>query len=176
MTPKRPRIGQAVLALGAGIGLPFLLLAAPAVLNPDRAARAALAFPMAPLVEYGAQKVVYQVSQRGSWRDRSREAWRLVHVLNNHIRAVEPDDVTIAVLFHGDGIDALQRAKDDPNLGHAFDALRKRGVKFRVCLNTLQAYAVPLEALHGVKADDLVQAAVAELVHLQKQGYAYIRF
>lgn len=130
----------------------------------------------APAVDYGAQKVVYHVSTRGSWRDRESEARRLVAVLNNHIHAIEPDTVDIQVILQGDGIDVLRRAKSNPQLARSIDALRSKGVVFRVCANTLDAYRVGLETLHGVKESDLVQAGVAELIHLQRQGYGYLKF
>jgi len=129
-----------------------------------------------PDAAYGAQKVVYHVSSKGNWRDREAEAWRLVSVLNNHINAIEPDDIDLHVIFQGDGVDALQRAKVNPVLGAAFDALRKRGVKLRICANTLEAYRVLPDTLHGVKPEELVRAAVAELAHLQQQGFVYIKF
>lgn len=125
---------------------------------------------------YGAQKVVYHVSNKGTWRDREAEAWRLIAVLNNHITAIEPEDVDLRVIFQGDGIDALQRAKANPALGAAFDNLRKRGVLIRICANTLEAYRVLPETLHNVKQPELVRAAVAELAHLQQQGFTYIKF
>lgn len=137
---------------------------------------ASAAIIRAPVTEYGPQKVVYHVSTRGSWRDRESEAWRLVAVVNNHVAAVEPDPVELQVVFQGDGIDALRRAKSNPKLGAAFDNLRKRGVKFRVCANTLEAYHLGLETLHGIEERDLVQAAVAEFVRLQQQGFSYIKF
>lgn len=129
-----------------------------------------------PDTAYGAQKVVYHVSNKGNWRDREAEAWRLVSVLNNHINAIEPEDIDLRVIFQGDGVDALQRAKVNPTLGAAFDALRKRGVKLRICANTLEAYRVLPDTLHGVKPEELVRAAVAELAHLQQQGFVYIKF
>ena len=58
----------------------------------------------------------------------------------------------------------------------AFDNLRKRGVKLQVCANTLEAYKLSLETLYNVREADLVQAAVAEFVRLQQQGYSYIKF
>jgi uncharacterized protein len=130
----------------------------------------------APETRYGAQKVVYHVSTRGSWRDRESEAWRLIAVVNNHINAVEPDPIALQIVFQGDGIDALRRAKSSPRLAAAFDNLRRRGVQLRVCANTLQAYHMNLETLHNVREADLVQAAVAEFVRLQQQGYSYIKF
>lgn len=130
----------------------------------------------APNGDYGPQKVVYHVSTKGTWRDREAEAWRLIAVLNNHINAVEPEPITLQVVFQGDGIDALRRAKTNPNLAAAFDNLKKRGVKLQVCANTLEAYKLSLETLYNVREADLVQAAVAEFVRLQQQGYSYIKF
>lgn len=137
---------------------------------------AVLASVRAPATEYGPQKVVYHVSTRGSWRDRESEAWRLIAVVNNHINAVEPDPIELRIVFQGDGIDALRRAKGNPKLAAAFDNLRKRGVSIAVCANTLEAYHMSLETLHGVKEQDLVQAAVAEFVRLQQKGFSYIKF
>lgn len=130
----------------------------------------------APTTNYGPQKVVYHVSTKGTWRDRESEAWRLVAVVNNHINAVEPDPIDVRIVFQGDGIDALKRAKTNPRLAAALDNLKKRGVKFRICANTLEAYHLSLETLHNVAEGDLVQAAVAEFVRLQQQGFSYIKF
>lgn len=130
----------------------------------------------APLGDYGDQKVVYHVATKGSWRDRDGEAWRLIAVVNNHLNAIEPNNIDLRVLFQGDGIDALRRAKDNPRLAAAFDNLKKRGVKFRICANTLEAYHLGLETLWGASEGELVQAAVAELIHLQQQGFGYIKF
>jgi intracellular sulfur oxidation DsrE/DsrF family protein len=125
---------------------------------------------------YEPQRVVYHVSTRGSWRDRAGEAWRLANVLRNHADALEPFEGDLRVVLQGDGIDILQRAKDKPRLAAAFDALKKRGIRFVICRNSLIAYSVPLEALHGAHRDDLVNAAVAEIAHLQQQGFGYIKF
>ncbi|KAF0229487.1 MAG: hypothetical protein FD175_1825 [Beijerinckiaceae bacterium] len=130
----------------------------------------------APSTDYGPQKVVYHVSTKGTWRDREAEAWRLIAVINNHINAVEPDPLDLQIVFQGDGIDALRRAKTNPRLAAAFDALRKRGVKIQVCANTLEAYKLSLETLYNVSEVDLVQAAVAEFARLQQRGYSYIKF
>lgn len=167
----------------AGFLAAFALLAAAGggfLLYERAGASAANAAPVphfrAPAGEYGPQKVVYHVSTKGTWRDREAEAWRLIAVLNNHINAVEPEPITLQVVFQGDGIDALRRAKTNPRLAAAFDNLRKRGVKLQVCANTLEAYKLSLETLSNVREADLVQAAVAEFVRLQQQGYSYIKF
>ncbi len=175
MTPRRMFLAgfAAALALVAAGGGVFMLSGASGASGPSNAQ------PMsfrAPTTDYGPQKVVYHVSSKGTWRDREAEAWRLVAVVNNHINAVEPDTIELQVIFQGDGIDALRRAKSNERLAAAFDNLRKRGVKLRVCANTLEAYRLSLETLHQVSEADLVQAAVAEFVRLQQQGFSYIKF
>lgn len=130
----------------------------------------------APTLNYAPQKVVYHVATKGSWRDREAEAWRLVSVLNNHINAVKADKLTLQVVFQGDGVDALRRARDNPKLASGFDALKDKGVQFHVCANTLSARKIALETLHAVKEEDLVPAGVAEFVRLQQEGYSYIKF
>lgn len=164
--------GTAVV-LGLGGAGAALSLSTP---GPETTRTPVAAAVRAPSTEYGAQKVVYHVSTRGSWRDRESEAWRLISVVNNHINAVEPDPIQLQIVFQGDGIDALRRAKGNPKLAAAFDNLKKRGVEIRVCANTLEAYHLSLETLHGVKEQDLVQAAVAEFVRLQQKGFSYIKF
>jgi intracellular sulfur oxidation DsrE/DsrF family protein len=161
----------AILGLGAG-GLAYAVATGGNNPQPE-AAPVHLAVPD---IRYGAQKVVYHVANRGSWRDRESEAWRLVAVLNNHINAVEPDDIAIRVIFQGDGVDALRRAAGNPKLADAFDRLKARGVVFRVCARTLEAARMGVSTLHGISEADLVQAGVAELIHLQQRGHAYIRF
>jgi uncharacterized protein len=130
-----------------------------------------------PMAGYGPQKVVYHVTEKGSsWFDRDAEAHRLISVVSNHIRAVEPEDVEIEVIFHGNGVDLLRRAKANPEIGATFDNLRRQKVNFRVCANTLNSSNIPLSALHGVRETDLVQSAVAEIVKLEREGYSYVRF
>ena len=164
--------GTAVV-LGLGGAGAALSLTAPGTGKSSRPVPASFS---APTTSYGPQKVVYHVSTRGSWRDRESEAWRLVAVVNNHINAVEPDPIELRIVFQGDGIDALRRAKTNPKRAAAFDTLKKRGVTFAVCANTLEAYHMSLETLYGVKEQDLVQAAVAEFVRLQQKGFSYIKF
>ena len=58
----------------------------------------------------GPQKVIFHVVEKGSWRSRDGEVRRLTSVIDNHISSVEPDDIEIEVLMHGNGIDVLKRA------------------------------------------------------------------
>lgn len=163
-------------AVGLGIGAGGVAYALSGGMGASSGTANPVPVSRAPTTEYGPQKVVYHVSTRGSWRDRESEAWRLIAVVNNHINAVEPDPIELRIVFQGDGIDALRRAKANPKLAAAFDNLKKRGVSIAVCANTLDAYHMSLETLHGVNEQDLVQAAVAEFVRLQQKGFSYIKF
>ncbi|CAN1535795.1 COG1416 Uncharacterized conserved protein [Rhabdaerophilaceae bacterium] len=124
----------------------------------------------------GPQKVVFHIVEKGNWRNRNGEATRLVAVLSNHIRAVEPDDLEVEVLMHGHGIDILRRAKAEPEIASRIRDLKRKGVKFVVCANTLQSSGVRLDELYGVTENDLVMSATARIIQLQQQGYGYIRF
>lgn len=174
------RQGSRMFAAGFVAALALIGLAGAGIFALDRPPANASAASFAPIrvasVDYGPQKVVYHAASRGSWRDRESEAWRLVSVLNNHLNAVEPDPVEMQVILQGDGIETLKRARTNPALGAAVDNLKKRGVRFRVCANTLEAYHLGLSTLHKVSEEDLVQAGVAELIRLQQQGFAYIKF
>ncbi len=129
-----------------------------------------------PASNTGPQKVIYHVVEKGNWRNRDGEVIRLTAVLNNHIHAVEPDDVQIEVLMHGNGVDILKRAKSNQLLAARIDSLKRKGVKFTVCANTLQSNRITLADLHGATQADLAQSATARIIQLQQQGYGYIRF
>jgi intracellular sulfur oxidation DsrE/DsrF family protein len=56
------------------------------------------------------------------------------------------------------------------------DGLKKQGVAFNVCANTVRGRKVDMENdLHDVSKGDIVPSGVAELAHLQAQGYVYIK-
>ena len=79
-------------------------------------------------------------------------------------------------VLQGDGIELLQDATRNPDLAATIDQLRAKGVRFLVCRNTLIGRELdPFTALHGVKAEDIVSAGVAEVTALQMQGFAYLR-
>ena len=53
--------------------------------------------------------------------------------------------------------------------------LKSQGVKFSVCANTLKGRKVSLDQLYDAEKADIVPSGVAEIAHLQSQGYAYMR-
>ena len=94
--------------------------------------------------------------------------------ISNHIRAVGEDKVTIVVVAHGDGLDMLQQARTDPDLAKRIDALRDKGVRFLVCANTLTSRDISLADLYRAEDEDVVVSGVAEIAHLEQQGYVYL--
>jgi intracellular sulfur oxidation DsrE/DsrF family protein len=53
--------------------------------------------------------------------------------------------------------------------------LKSQGVKFSVCANTLKGRKVSLDQLYDAEKADIVPSGVAEIAHLQSQGFAYMR-
>ena len=67
-------------------------------------------------------------------------------------------------------------AKTDDALQTAVGSLKSQGVGFHVCNNTLVGRKISYENdLYDVWEEDIVPSGVAELAHLQAQGYTYIK-
>jgi uncharacterized protein len=95
--------------------------------------------------------------------------------VKNHLNGVGEDNITLAVVLHGDGVELLKLAVDDINLQGKVAGLRGQKVKFLVCGNTLKSRQIKLEDLFEVAETDVVPSGVVELATLQQQGYAYIK-
>ena len=122
---------------------------------------------------YEPQKVVYHVDYDAGWR--GHNYYNLVSVLENHVKAVGADRLHLVVMLQGSGTDFLALAKAKPALAQKIDALKSRGVRFLICKNSLISRGIdPFTELYGVGKDDVVTAAVAELVALQQEGYVYL--
>ena len=148
------------------------LLAFTAMLAPG-AAGAAPADPMhapPPPGYYVFQKVVYQ--NDGGGPDAGGYFDHLLHNLENHLAAVN-GKAEIRVVSFGAGVQLFQMARHDPELAGGLDRLRKAGVRFLVCRNTLLAMHLTPAALYGVAGADVVPSGVAEIARLQGQGYVY---
>ena len=126
----------------------------------------------APAGYFVFQKVVYQNS--GGLPDNRAYFEQLMRNLGAHIAATE-GHVEIRVVSFGPGVKAFQTAKTDPALAESIDSLRKRGVRFLICRNTLKAMGLGIDDLYNVAADDIVISGVAELARLQGLGFVYIR-
>ena len=119
--------------------------------------------------EYAPQKAVYHVNY-----DATPRQLATLRNIGNHLDAVGDDNMDLRVVIHGAGISLLRQAVDNPDLQSRIDGLRLRGVKFNVCANTLRGRGLSVDDLHDTSEDDLVPSGVAEVAHLQAQGFAYL--
>ena len=68
------------------------------------------------------------------------------------------------------------RANDDPNFESGVAHLKSQGIGFKVCANTLKGRKISYEDdLYDVDQEDIVPSGVAELAHLQAEGYSYVK-
>ena len=96
--------------------------------------------------------------------------------IQNHINAVGADNLDLKVVLHGNGVSLLRSATTNEPLQIAVTNLKTQNVSFHVCNNTLVGRKIDYENdLFEVFDDDIVPSGVAELAHLQQQGYTYIK-
>lgn len=132
---------------------------------------------------YGTQKVVYHIN----YDDPKKQKGALRNV-QNHINAVGKENLDIKIVLHGNGLallivpDALadvpkfKHANADDQMQASIDNLKIQGVDFNVCNNTVRGRKVDIENhMYDVEKGDIVPSGVAEVAHLQAQGYAYIK-
>ena len=94
----------------------------------------------------------------------------------------------VKVVLHGNGLALLLYPESLPNLKKfkeananevmtaKIDGLKNQGVAFNVCENTVKGRKVNVDNdLYNVDPKDIVPSGVAELSHLQQQGYTYIK-
>ncbi|WP_299024262.1 DsrE family protein [uncultured Sulfitobacter sp.] len=123
---------------------------------------------------YGKQKVVYHINYDGGQDDKKyRGAMRNIQ---NHINAVGADNMDIKIVLHGNGLGLLSQAKTNELLQGQVLELKGQNADFHVCNNTLKGRKISYENdLFDVFEEDIVPSGVAELSHLQMQGYTYIK-
>lgn len=120
---------------------------------------------------YGKQKVVYHVNS-----DDDKTLNAAVGNIQNHINAVGKENIDLRVVMHGNGLALLQKAKDNQDTKSKVDNLKMQGVAFNVCANTLKGKKLNYKTdLYDVKEKDIVPSGVAEIAHLQKLGYTYVK-
>ncbi len=120
---------------------------------------------------YGKQKVVYHVNQ-----DDPKVLNAALGNVQNHINAVGKDNLDLKVVMHGNGLDLLKLAKNDPDMKGKVDKLKMQGIGFQVCANTLKGKKINYKTdLYDVSEKDIVPSGVAEIAHLQKLGYTYVK-
>jgi len=125
------------------------------------------------------QKVVYHVNY-----DDEKLVKAALGNIKNHINAVcKQGDTTpcaekldIKVVMHGNGLGLLKQANTNMDVQQKVIGLKKQGVGFQVCANTLKGRKIDYKNdLFDVSEKDIVPSGVAELAVLQNQGYVYIK-
>lgn len=115
-----------------------------------------------------ASNVVYHISQ-------SEAATPALRNLANHLSA--SPGVTIIVVAHNDGVDFLLDGARDAGGEPYAKAVRHfagRGVKFRICNNTLERRGIASGKV--IPEATLVPSGIAEIGRLQSQeGFSYLR-
>lgn len=129
---------------------------------------------------YSKQKVVYHINY-----DNPKAQAGALRNIQNHINAVGAENMDVKVVLHGKGLSLLlapdaktklPKGNGDQVMGAKVSGLKDQGVKFNVCANTLKGKKISYESdLYDVQKEDIVPSGVAELSHLQMQGYTYIK-
>ncbi|MHB1085017.1 MAG: DsrE family protein [Thiobacillus sp.] len=114
------------------------------------------------------EKVVYHVNNSDNAADALRN-------IKNHLGAAP--DAKIVVVTHSKGIDFLLNGAADKN-GNPYEpnvqALKAKGVDFRVCNNTLVSRKIDPKTV--LPEASIVPSGVAEIGKLQsKEGYVYLK-
>lgn len=130
--------------------------------------------PAAAAASYAPQKAVYHINYSGGIDGSGYRP--ALNNLQNHLDAVGDANLDLRVVLHGDGLGLLAAAQNDQTLQGIISDLKTRGVRFLVCNNTLVGRNIdPEKDLFDVWPEDIVQAGVAEIVKLQREGFAYIK-
>src|SRR3989338_9200090 len=109
---------------------------------------------------YGKQKVVYHINT-----DDPKVLKAAMNNVQNHINAVGRENV-----------DLLSLAKKDEGVKGNVDKLKMQGIAFNVCANTLKGKKLNYKTdLYDVSEKDIVPSGVAEIAHLQKIGFTYVK-
>ena len=132
----------------------------------------ALGLSMAPAYagSYGKQKVVYHIN----YKDLKRQKGALRNI-QNHINAVGAKNLDLRVVMHGGGFTLLQAANKDLEMQNKIISLKEQGVKFQMCANTIRGKKLDKKSLFGLKDSDIVPSGVAEIAHLEAEGFSNIR-
>jgi intracellular sulfur oxidation DsrE/DsrF family protein len=130
---------------------------------------------------YAKQKVVYHIN----YYDPKKQAGALRNI-QNHINAVGAENLDLKVVLHGNGVALLlepdglegtkmKEANATDEMQARISGLKDQGVSFNICANTLKGRKVDTADLYDFSEADVVPSGVAELAHLQAEGYTYIK-
>jgi intracellular sulfur oxidation DsrE/DsrF family protein len=95
--------------------------------------------------------------------------------IQNHLDGVGgPDNVTIALVVHGQALRAFHASSANPDLSKHVGQFSKAGLELAACGNTMKAQKVGLaDLLPGFIVAD--KGGVVRIAELQSQGYLYLR-
>ena len=97
----------------------------------------------------------------------------IISIANNLLKAYDPDKVAIEVVTFGPGIDLLR--PENPNRPRV-ESLIAQGVKFDVCLNTVDSIERETGKRPGFIAGAIpVQVGVAQILALTENGFTLVR-
>ena len=121
--------------------------------------------------DYGKQKVVYHINV-----DDPKVLKAALGNIRNHISAVGKENIDLRVVIHGPGIALLQMANKDPDFADKIANLKREGVHFNVCNNTLVGKKINYKTdLYDVSKEDIVPSGVAEIAKLEAEGFSYVK-
>jgi intracellular sulfur oxidation DsrE/DsrF family protein len=116
----------------------------------------------------GKLKVVYHLSDL-------EKVNFVVGNIQNHFDGVGgPDNVTIALVVHGQALRAFHASSASPDLSRRVGQFSKAGLELAACGNTMKSQNVGLkDLLPGFVSAD--RGGVVRIAELQSQGYFYLR-
>jgi uncharacterized protein len=95
--------------------------------------------------------------------------------IQNHFEGVGgPDNVTIALVIHGQALKAFHAASANPDVTKRVGQFSKAGLEMAACGNTMKSQHVTVnDLLPGFVAAN--KGGVVRIAELQSQGYLYLR-
>lgn len=113
-------------------------------------------------------KVVYHLS------DLDKVSFVLGNIQNHFDGVGGPDNVTIALVIHGQALRAFHAARANPDTSSRVGQFSKAGLQLAACGNTMKSQNVELkDLLPGFVAAE--KGGVVRIAELQSQGYLYLR-
>ncbi len=113
-------------------------------------------------------KVVYHLT------DLDKVSFVLGNIQNHFDGVGGPDNVTIALVVHGQALRAFHLASANPDTAKRIGQFSKAGLEFAACGNTMKSQNVGLkDLLPGFVAAEA--GGVVRIAELQSQGYLYLR-
>ena len=114
-------------------------------------------------------------AESGLSPERPRQVNFVLGNIQNHLDGVGgPDQVTIALVVHGQALKAFHAPSASPDLSRRVGQFFRSGLELAACGNTMKSQNVSLkDLLPGFISAD--KGGVVRLAELQSQGYLYLR-